>query len=161
MGTPFLQFSNARLRFKRRTSRIPNFRDGGRVPEEDVVIEAFTKLVFSAAQGFQQTGGAEFKQQFLSGYITRYAVIPNGADWLDAGTNWTWDESGLKPDGLDSGHKLDTWIGNLKNLPSTDGGERGLTDMRSVILPYGTGGIGEIIRGTAGDRIDGVYAFVA
>lgn len=159
MATPFLPFSNARLRFKRRTSRIPNFRDGGSVPEQTVVMEAFVKLVFSAAQGFEQTGATEYKQQFMSGYITRYAAIPNGEDWLDAGANWNWDESGLKPDQLDSGQKCETYIGNLKNLPNTAGGEMGLTDFRSVILPFGVGGIGEIIRGTAGDRIDGVYVF--
>lgn len=159
MPTPFLEFANCRMHFSRRTSRIPNFREGGRVPEETVVIEAFASLVFSAAQGTQQAGSLELKQQFLKGYICRYAVIPAGTNWLADGTNWSWDESGLKPDGLQSGTKCRTWFGALEDLPSTAHGEQGITDMRSVILAHGVGGIGKIIRSVAGDRIDGIYTF--
>lgn len=159
MATPFLEFANCRMRFPRRTSRIPNFRDGGRVAQEDVVMEVFAKLVFSAAQGFQQAGAMELKQQFLKGYICRWAVVPNGTDWLSLGTAWVWDESGQKPEGLASGQKVETWFGDLSGLPARDGGEQGWTDLRSVILPFGIGGIGETIRETAGDRIDGIYTF--
>lgn len=159
MATPFGQFANGRMLFNRRTDRIPNFRDGARVKTEQVVLDIFCKLVFSAAQGTATAGATELKQQFLSGYICRWAKIDAGNDWLDLGTSWNWIDTGKKPDGLDSGTKIKTWIGDVKNLPARDGGEEGLTDLRSVILPYGIGGIGEVIRDVAGDRIDGVYTF--
>lgn len=159
MATPFLEFANCRMNYQRRTSRIPNFREGGRVPEETVVVECFASLVFSAAQGYQQAGAQELKQQFLKGYICRYAVIPAGTNWLDPGTNWSWNESGLKPDGLQSGNKVRTWFGKLQNLPNIEHSEQGWTDLRSVILAHGVGGIGDIIRSVAGDRIDGIYTF--
>lgn len=161
MATPFLQFANARMLFDRRTDRIPNFRDGARTSKEQVVMEVWAKLTFSAAQGTTVAASIELKQQFLTGYICRWAVIPNGTDWLSLGSAWKWDESGKKPDGLDSGEKVRTWIGDLGNLPAQDGSEQGFTDLRSVILAFGVGGIGEIIRDVAGDRIDGIYTFGA
>jgi len=159
MATPFLQFANCRMLFSRRTDRIPNFRDGGRVTTEMVVLEAFAKL--SQPGTTNEAGALELKQQSLDGYICRYAVVPSGTDWLGLGFGWEWDESGLKPEGLNSGQKVETFIGDLKGLPATDGGEQGWTDLGSLLLPFGVGGIGQTLREVQGDRITGIYTFAS
>lgn len=158
MATPFLQFANARMLFTRRTDRIPNFRDGARVPTEMVVMEVFAKLSQPGNQT-NEAGALELKQQILTGYICRYAVVPSGTDWLGLGTAWGWDESGLKPEGLNSGQKCETFIGDLKGLPAREGSETGWTDLGSVLLPFGVGGIGTTLREVQGDRITGTYSF--
>ena len=160
MTTPFLQFANARMLFTRRTDRIPNFRDGARVPTEMVVMEVFAKLKLLRNQS-AEAGAQELEEQVLSGYICRYAVVPSGTDWLSLGTAWNWDESGLKPEGLNSGQKVETFIGDLSGLPAREGSEMGWTNLDTVVMPFGVGGIGATLRSVAGDPINGTYTFAS
>jgi len=162
MATPFLQFANCRMLFTRRTDRIPNFRDGARVPTEMVVMEVFAKL--SSMRNSNRTtdaGALALKEQAFDGYICRYAVVPSGTDWLGLGFGWEWNESGLRPEGLMSGQKVETFIGDLNGLPATDGGEQGWTDLETVLLPFGVGGIGSTLREVQGDRLTGTYSFAS
>lgn len=161
MATPFAPYANARMRFDRRSSRIPNFRNGGRVMSESVVLDVYVKLFVPQGTNNLEAGATELKSQFLSGYITRWAPLPNGSDWLSLGTSWAWNESGLKPEGLYSGTKLETYIGDLTLLPARDGSEVGYTEIRSAIYPFGVGGIGDMIRVVAGDKILGIYSFAS
>lgn len=157
MASPFAAYANLRLRFERRTDVTPNFRDGARVPMEIVVIDAWARSN-EAGGGEQQTGGLAMGQFMLTGFLVRYAVLPSGADWLSLGITWPWVETGLRPDGLKAGEKLQACWGDLSGLPAVDDAETGWLTLSQISHPYGSGGIGARLRSAAGDKFAGVFA---
>lgn len=157
MTSPFAAYANLRLRFERRSDAVPNFRDGGRVPTEIVVIDAWARSN-EAGGGEQQTGGLALGQFTLSGFLVRHAVLPPGADWLGLGMTWEWLETGLRPAGLRAGETLQACWGDLTGLPAVDDAELGWLTLSQISHPYGSGGIGARLRTAAGDKFAGTFA---
>lgn len=154
MATPFAPFANVRMAWKRPTAALTSLRDGMKPTADLVVIEAFTEGV---QVGGEQPGGGgrSIGSGSIEGYITRWAVVPAGASWLDAGTAWSWTDTGLRPTGLPRGEKLEAFIGNLSGLPTVGDGERGWLTIATLT---GTGGIDALVRAAAGDKLTGTFA---
>lgn len=157
MPSPFAAYANLRLRFERRSQAIPNFRDGTHVPTEIVVIDAWARSSGTGGDE-QQTGGVAYGQFTLSGFLVRYAVLPPGSDWLGLGITWDWDDSGLRPLGLRAGDMLQACWGDLTGLPAVDDAEQGWLTLAQISHPYGSGGIGAMLRTAAGDKFAGVFS---
>jgi hypothetical protein len=157
MPSPFAPYANLRLRFERRSAAIPNFRDGSRVPTEIVVIDAWARST-SEGGGEQQAGGLALGSFGLSGFLVRYAILPPGSDWLSLGMTWEWTETGLRPQGLQAGDKLQACWGDLSGLPAVDDAEMGWLTLSQISHPYGSGGIGAKLRAAAGDKFAGVFS---
>lgn len=153
MGRPFARYASLRLLWHKPTVLITNLREGIRPTTQSIVIEAYiSKLERSSSE--QDLGGRSIGQSTISGYITRWALLPNASNWLQAGTSWGWNTSGLRPDGLLRGEKLEAFHGDLSSLPLLDNGEKGwltIDGMSSV------GGIDAIIRAKAGDKFSGLF----
>lgn len=118
------------------------------------MIEAFADSTPGSPSG-QDAGGTEIGVQQFQCFLTRWAILPEQADWLDAGTSWSWDDSGLRPVGLVAGTRMEAWMGPLAELPITTNGRRGWFTPGTFT---GTGGIDAIVRAAAGDEFPGVFA---
>lgn len=153
MATPFADFANCRMLWQRPTAALASLRDGMKPTTDLVVIEAFAEL--SGPSGEQPSGGRNIGAANLEGNITRWAVVPASAGWLDAGTAWAWTDTGLRPTGLPRGEKLEAFIGAIENLPATTEGERGWITIATL---SGVGGIDALIRAEAGDEFTGTFA---
>ena len=160
MATPFAEFANCRIAWLRPTAALTNLRDGTRpAATTTVVMEAFIE---PAGDGQPENRGEATAQasqgRSLSGYLTRWATLPNGADWLDAGTSWTWDDSGLRPEGLTAGRdELQAALVSIADLPATDRAEIGTLVINQLGSPYGPGGIGQQVTAIAGEYLSGVF----
>ncbi len=153
MATPFAQFPGMRMIWRRPTSTPANLREGIAMATDSVVIEAYVET--SGPNGEQSLGGQHFGAATVEGNITRWAVIPAGANWLDSGSSWSWDDSGLKPLGLLRGEKMQAFLGATTNLPSRGDGEIGWLTIATI---SSEGGIDGIIRQLAGDEFTGTFA---
>lgn len=153
MATPFAPFANLRMLWRRPTAALTSLRDGMRPTTDLVVIEAFAEV--SGPGGEQESGGRSIGAGSIEGNITRWAVVPGGGGWLDAGTAWSWTDSGLRPAGLPRGEKLEAFMGAIGNLPATTEGERGWLTIATL---SGVGGIDAVIRAAAGDEFTGTFA---
>jgi hypothetical protein len=160
MPTPFAPFANARLRWERRAAPA-NLRDGlRRAAVATIVVELFLEpdetLKRRATPDQWGEGTAQASQgRNVTGYITRWATLPDGADWLDAGSSWTWDDSGLRPAGMKAGEQeLQAALVNLRELPAVDRAEIGTLVLTQLGSPYGPGGIGQLISSVAGELVE-------
>lgn len=161
MPSPFAEFpASARMEWRRPAANPTTLRDGTRTPTVAVVIELFAKAKRSSSRdasaeenlSLVAAGSAAF-----SSYVIRWAVVPAGDTWLGAGTAWTWDTSGLAPAGLVAGeqpHKL--YMGSPDDLAAPKAGTIRELVISQVGPDQGTGGVGAIIRESAGDKIEGV-----
>jgi hypothetical protein len=153
MATPFAQFASIRMLWERPTAALTTLRDGTRTTVDQVVLEAFMDEL--GGGGEQAIGAQSIAGSSISGNLTRWAVLPSGASWLDAGTSWAWDETGLRPDGLPRGVKLKAFIGNLSALPALGQGEMGHITITTLSAE---GGIDGVVRELAGDEFSGTFA---
>jgi len=153
MPTPFAPFANLRMVWLRSTAARTSLREGMRATTEQVVIEAFAEL--QGPSGEQETGARAIGAASVEGNITRWAVVPSGGTWLQAGTSWAWNTSGLRPAGLPRGEKLEAFMGKLSILPATTEGERGWLTLATL---SGVGGIDAIVAAAAGDEFTGTFA---
>jgi hypothetical protein len=153
MATPFADFANLRLLWRRPTAAATSLREGLQRATDLVVIEAFAEL--QEPGGEQDSGGRSIGSVSIEGNITRWAVVPSGANWLDTGTAWSWTDTGLRPTGLPRGEKLEAFMGDLASLPTTAEGERGYVTIATL---SGVGGIDALIRVEAGDEFTGTFA---
>lgn len=153
MATPFAQFASIRLLWERPTAALTSLRDGTRTTVDQVVIEAFLDEL--GGSGEQAIGAQAVSGSSISGNLTRWAVLPSGASWLDSGASWTWDETGLRPDGLPRGEKLQAFIGNLSVLPDVGQAEIGHITIATLSAE---GGIDGLVRTLAGDEFTGTFA---
>lgn len=153
MPTPFAPFANLRMVWLRPTAARTSLREGMRATTEQVVIEAFAEL--QGPSGEQETGARAIGAASVEGNITRWAVVPSGGTWLQAGTSWAWNTSGLRPAGLPRGEKLEAFMGKLSILPATTEGERGWLTLATL---SGVGGIDAIVAAAAGDEFTGTFA---
>jgi hypothetical protein len=139
-----------------------SLREGMRATTEQVVIEGFAELQgssretsFMALAGEQGAGARAIGAASVEGNITRWAVVPSGGTWLQAGTSWAWNTTGLRPAGLPRGEKLEAFMGKLSILPATTEGERGWLTLATL---SGVGGIDAIVAAAAGDEFTGTFA---
>lgn len=139
--------------WRRSTAAPANLREGIRPSFDNVVIEAYVDT--SGPNNEQSTGGQHFGAANVEGNITRWAVVSNGDDWLEAGLSWAWDDSGLRPAGLPRGEKLEAFLGDPTSLPAIGGGEVGWLTIATL---SSEGGIDGIIRQFAGDEFTGTFA---
>lgn len=153
MATPFAPFASIRMVWERPTAAVTSLRDGTRATVDQVVIEAY--LDDLGGSGEQAIGAQAVSGSSISGNLTRWAVLPSGASWLDSGASWTWDETGLRPDGLPRGEKLQTFIGNLSALPAVGQAEIGHITIATLSTE---GGIDGLVRALAGDEFTGTFA---
>lgn len=155
MPTPFAPFASLRLLWRDPTAKPVNLRDGPTsATVRLVVIEAFIDASPAGPNG-QDAGGIEIGSQQLEGNITRWALVPNGATWLDSGASWAWADTGLRPPGFVAGVRMEAWEGPLAELPTTTSGRRGWFTIGTL---SGTGGIDALVRVEAGDEFTGVFA---
>lgn len=154
MATPFAPYANLRILWRRPTAVVTSLREGMRPATDQVVIEAYAKL---QGPGGEQSGGGgrNIGAASLTAYVTRWAVIPSAGAWLDAGTGWAWDDSGLRPVGLPRGEKLEAWMGNIPLLAADTKAERGWVTIATL---SGSGGIDAIVAAEAGDKLTGTFA---
>jgi len=153
MATPFADFANLRLLWRRPTAAPTSLREGLQRTTDLVVIEAFAEV--QGPGGEQPSGGRSIGSGSIEGNITRWAVVPSGAGWLDAGTAWSWTDTGLRPTGFPRGEKLEAFMGDLASLPTTTEAERGWVTIATL---SGVGGIDALIRVEAGDEFTGTWA---
>ncbi len=155
MPTPFAPYANLRLLFRRPTDAPASLREGPRPPAVDlIVIEAFAE--FTPGGGDTEAGGLVIGTQRVEANITRWAPLPAGAAFLDAGTSWSWTDTGLRPQGLATGLKLQAFTGSLTALPTiSDGGLNGWLTIDSL---SNVGGIDGLVRQFAGDELTGTFA---
>jgi hypothetical protein len=153
MPTPFAPFANLRLLWRRPTAAATSLREGLQRATDLVVIEAFAEA--QSPGGEQESGGRSIGSGSIEGNITRWAVVPSGAGWLDAGTAWSWTDTGLRPTGFPRGEKLEAFMGDLSILPATTEAERGWVTIATL---SGVGGIDALIRVEAGDEFTGTFA---
>ena len=153
MATPFAPFASIRLLWERPTAALTSLRDGTRTTVDQVVIEAYLDEL--GGSGEQAIGAQSIAGSSISGNLTRWAVLPSGASWLDSGASWAWDETGLRPAGLPRGEQLQTFIGNLSALPAIGQGETGYITIATLSAE---GGIDGLVRTLAGDEFTGTFA---
>ena len=148
------RINNIRLTFDRPTATDLDLRDGFNPATEAIVLEAYVETSGSGGNP-QPSGAGAIGQASMGGWWNRWAIVPSGASWLDLGASWTWNTTGLRPDGLERGATLEAFYGDLTALPALGQGDRGwltITNLQS------TGGIEAILRSKGLDRFDGTFA---
>lgn len=154
MASPFAPYANLRMLWHRPGAPQLSLREGIHPAADQVVLEAFAKL---QGPGGEQAGGGGRNIGSASAtlYLVRWASLGTGAGWLDAGEEWEWVSTGLRPSGLPRGEKLEAFIGDLSALPVLEGGERGWFTIATMT---GVGGIDALVREAAGDKLTGTFA---
>jgi hypothetical protein len=146
--------NNIRLVFERPTANDTNLRDGFNPAVELIALEAYVESQ-GGAGGQQPSGAGAIAAGSFKGWWNRWALIPSGASWLDLGTSWTWDTTGLRPAGLDEGAILEAFYGDLTGLPAIGMGKRGWFTVQSL---QGVGGIDALVRAAGLDEFSGQFA---
>jgi hypothetical protein len=170
MATPYADFPNARLLWKRPVSAFTSLRDGPAVATEDLVIEGYFLLDGSGGSAANRStdgrsAGEEgslmgMLEQPFKGWITRWALVPDGSDWLDLGSGWAWQDSGLRPDRLrPSMDPLTMLFGRLDALPDISRGQVGAATISQVGSVYGSGGVGQLLAEEVGDELRGTFSY--
>jgi hypothetical protein len=149
MPTDFAPYANVRILWTP-PGQITDFRSGIPTAGDPIVIEAFLKGQTGTPQDLPSIKAAP---RILAGYITAWATVPTGADWLAAGSAFSWDTTGLAPAGLLPGVRGRGFLGNLEALPATTGGQVGEATVISIAGMFGVGGIGAELRTALGDAI--------
>lgn len=167
MASPFADLANGRLAWQRPTEPLTNLRDGFRhTATETVAIDFFFEPGVgegsmpprARSDDRNATTVQASKSRTISGYITRWAVVPDDANWLDAGTGWVWNDTGLRPDGLIAGdEELQAALVNITNLPAIDRAEIGTLTLDQLGSSYGPGGVGALITEAAGEYLMGTF----
>lgn len=153
MATPYAPYASLRMLWLRPTADRTSLRDGMRAAADQVAIEAYLEV--QGPSGEQETGARAIGAAGVEGNITRWAVLPTGATWLQLGSSWPWNTTGLRPPGLPRGEKLQAFIGKLSALPVTTEGEHGWLTIATL---SSVGGIDAIVAAAAGDEFTGTFA---
>lgn len=148
MATDFAPYANLRFLWPQ-PAEITSLRTGIPAPAALVAIEAFVK---GDAPTVQELPSLRTGTRVLTGYITRWAPVPAGADWLDSGAGWSWTDTGLMPAGLAAEARGRAYLGPLSALP-TLGGLVGEVTVMHLGGQFGIGGIGAELRTALGDAI--------
>jgi hypothetical protein len=166
MASPFADFPNIRLGWRRPTSAPTNLRDGLTGSGQIIAIDGF--LTGDAVTRGQSTAGAAAVSARAAGlptvitpgqragkvFIIRWALVPLGESCFDAGTSWTWDTTALRPVGMTaSEQELQAYLGPIDALPTPAVGTIGTAVIDQVGGPAGDGGVGALLRQEAGDQL--------
>jgi hypothetical protein len=161
MATPWLEFTNCRIRFPRPSAGVVSLRTGPDVTTDLLAVEAVLWILTGAnANQFTGTGAdrsaMESMEQGFKGYVTRWAPVPSNEGWLNSGLAWDWDTSGKAPQRLfPSQEPLDAYLGPISMLPDPSEGQMGRIRLSLVGSDYGSGGIGELLIDEMGSKILG------
>jgi len=149
--TDFFEYSNLRLLIPRPAAAPLNFREGVPAGVGHWLIHAFAR---GPASGAPELPSIAPRTIVVAGYITAWADLPAGADWLAAAGAFSWDTTGLAPAALRMGMSGRGFLGDLQALPVITGpaitGEASITALGGL---YGPGGIGAELRADVGDAI--------
>jgi len=150
MATDFAPYANLRLLWLP-TGTVTSFRNGVPSGGAPIVIEAFLKGQVGQPQPLPSIKAAAGSR---AGYVTQWATVPTGADWLASRSAFSWNTTGLAPEGLLPGVKGKAFLGLLESLPSrSSGGMLGEATIIELYGAFGVGGIGAELRPALGDAI--------
>jgi hypothetical protein len=150
MVSPFLRRGVHNLRILwTPTGEVSDLRGGVPRAGAPIIIDAYAE-----SKGRQEVDmpGIRAGTLRLSGFLCRWVALPEGAGWLDAGTAWSWDTTGLRPPGLLPGAEGRGFWGAISSLPSTAAAEQGQVRILEIGGAHGAGGIGARVRLRAGDE---------
>jgi hypothetical protein len=154
MATDFAPYANLRLLIPQPAEAPESLRDGLPVSRGAWVIEAFAKAEQGAGRDAPGPPSIDPSKRILAGYITAWATLPAETDWLAARSAFTWDETGLAPDGLMVGMSGPGFLGALPDLPALTGNpQQGEATIQGLSGTFGSGGIGAELRAVTGDAI--------
>lgn len=153
MASPFAAYADTRLLWLREDAPLDSLRDGLKGSTQAIVIEAYGKL--SGPTGEQDSGSRSIGVASCTAYFVRWAELPPRESWLAAGKDWRWNDTGLRPEGLSRGPKLQAFRGDLSILPKTTDGEFGHITIATLT---DVGGIGAAIRSSGLDKLTGTFA---
>ncbi len=150
MPSPFLQYANLRLLIRQPPTSL-NFRSGVTANTAAWVIEAYAKGETVAAADLPSVSP---RSRILAGYLTRWAVLPTGGNWLAAASAFTWTDTGLAPAGLTLGMSGRGFLGILPDLPTKSGTWlEGEATILGLSEPFGPGGIGAELRAAGVEKL--------
>lgn len=150
MATDFAPYANLRMVWTP-PGVVTSFRDGVPAAGAPIVIEVFLKGAVGAPQALPSVKATSGSR---SGFITQWATVPSGVNWLAARSAFSWNTTGLTPDGLLPGAKGSAFLGKLENLPTrSPGGMLGQATISELFGAFGVGGIGDELRQNLGDAI--------
>lgn len=157
MATDFAPYANLRMLWARPVE-ITDLRNGIPVSTDLVVIEAFVK---GGGATPQELPSLRSSTVIREGFITQWAELPEDADWLAAGSSWSWSTDGLMPPGLQAEARGRAYLGPLEQLPTiANGGMLGEATILELGGQFGVGGIGAELRAALGDAIRVSFARV-
>jgi len=145
MATDLAPYANLRLLMKQPVVPV-SLRNGPSSTASSWIIDCYAKgEMFDTAD----LPSVNPRGQVLKGYVTQWAVLPSGGNWLVPSSQLQWNTTGLVPSGLRPGAIGDGFLGVLN---STDG-RKGLATILAISDPYGIGGVGAELRQEIGDSI--------
>lgn len=150
MPSPFSPYANLRILIPRPAASL-TFRGGSPPPNGHWLIHCYAPGPTTGATDLPTVSP---RVRSLAGYITAWALLPTGGNWLAATTGFTWETTGLAPSGLRIGMGGRGFLGALPDLPTKTGTwQEGEATITSLSGQFGPGGIGAQIRARAGDAI--------
>lgn len=159
MASPFADFPNIRLGWRRPTGAPVSLRDGLTSPSELIAIDGFlTGSGTNRGQPGADPAGLPTVitpgQRSSKVFIIRWALVPLGESCFDPGTAWAWDTTALRPAGMTaSEQELQAYLGPIDALPAAAAGTIGTAVIDQVGGPAGDGGVGALLRQEAGDQL--------
>lgn len=151
MATDFYDYANLRLLIPQPATAPVNFRSGVPSGTGSWIIQCFVKGETSAAPELPSVNP---RMRVLTGYMTGWATLPASTSWLAASSAFSWNTTGLAPDGLLPGAMGRGFLGMLDRLPTiAASGQQGEATILGLAEPFGPGGIGSELRQLLGDRI--------
>jgi hypothetical protein len=165
MASPFADFPNIRLGWRRPAAAPTNLRDGLTTTFQLIAIDGYlsgqavtkAQLPLADPRGDRAAGLPTVitpGERSAKVFVIRWALVPLGESCFAAGTSWTWDTTGLRPDGLTaSEQELQLYLGPLDVLPTPGPGTVGTAVIDQVNGPSGDGGVGALLREEVGDQL--------
>jgi hypothetical protein len=151
MPTDFAPYANLRLLIPQPAAAPANFRSGVPAAAGSWILHVFAKGQTAAAADLPSVSPLT---RTLEGYITAWATLPANTSWLAASSAFTWDTTGLAPQGLLTGMGGRGFLGILESLPAiAASAQQGEATITGLAEPFGPGGIGAELRQQLGDRI--------
>lgn len=157
MATDFYPYANLRLLIHKPAEMPESLRDGLPASTGSWVIEVFAKAEQAAGRDAPGPPSVDPSKRVFTGYITAWAELPAETDWLAARSAFSWNETGLAPDGLlvgTGGKSGRGFLGVLSDLPVLTGNpQQGEATIQGLSGAFGSGGIGAELRAVTGDAI--------
>jgi hypothetical protein len=166
MASPFADFPNIRLGWRRPASAPTDLRNGLAGSSQLIAIDGYLSSK-AVAKAQPTAGGADASdraaglptvitpgERLAKVFLIRWALVPLGQSCFDAGTSWAWDASGLRPAGMAAGEQeLQVFFGDLAAMATPPVGSIGTAVIDQVGGPSGDGGVGAVLREEAGDQL--------